>query len=116
MARPPQIVAMGGGGFSEEPGNPLLDDFILGLAGVEHPRVCFVPTASGDAEGYIAKFYAAFTPERCQPTHLRLFQPTAASVRETLTEQDVIYVRGGSTVNMLAVWRAHGVDTVLREV
>jgi peptidase E len=50
MARRPQIVAFGGGGFSMEPGNRLLDDHVLGLTGVERPRVCFLPTASGDAD------------------------------------------------------------------
>ena len=60
MARRPQIVAFGGGGFSMEPGNPLLDDYVLGLTGVERPRVCFVPTASGDADHYIVRFYRAF--------------------------------------------------------
>src|SRR3954463_7953145 len=45
-ARTPQIVAFGGGGFSMEAGNPLLDDYVLSLTGAERPRVCFLPTAS----------------------------------------------------------------------
>jgi hypothetical protein len=48
MAKGPTIVAMGGGGFSMEPINPLLDDYTLSLTGLEEPRVCFVPTASGE--------------------------------------------------------------------
>ena len=50
MARPPQIVAFGGGGFSDGCANPLLDEYVLGLADVARPRVCFLPTASGDAD------------------------------------------------------------------
>jgi dipeptidase E len=52
-----QIVALGGGGFSMERGNTLLDDYIAGLSGSGRARVCFVPTASGDADHYIVRFY-----------------------------------------------------------
>jgi len=109
------IIALGGGGFSMEPENPLLDDFILSLTGKQKPKVCFVPTASGDAEGYVQKFYAAFPAERADASHLALFWRTVSDLREFVLAQDVIYVGGGSTVNMLAVWRAHGLDAILRE-
>lgn len=65
------IVAMGGGGFSMEPENRLLDDFVLGLSRRQPARVCFLPTASGDSETYIAKFYRAFS-SRCTATNLTL--------------------------------------------
>jgi len=55
-----QVVAFGGGGFSQESGNPLLDDYVLGLTGTPDPRVCFLPTASGDADHYVVRFYNAF--------------------------------------------------------
>jgi peptidase E len=106
------IVAMGGGGFSDD--DPMLDDFILGLTGRERPRVCFVPTASGDAAAYVERFYAAFTIRSCEPSHLPLFQPPYPPFGEQLVRQDVIYVGGGSTANMLAIWRLHGVDEVMR--
>jgi len=109
------IVALGGGGFSEEPENPVLDDFILGLTGKPRPRVCFVPTASGDSAGYVQRFYDAFPPGRAQTSHLPMFRPTAVDLRALVLAQDVVYVGGGSTVNLLAVWRAHGLDAVLRE-
>lgn len=111
------IVAMGGGGFSMEPDNPLLDEHLLGLAriasGRERPRVCFVPTASGDSDGYIAGFYAAFA-RRSEASHLALFARTVVDVEAVLLDQDVVYVGGGNTANMLAIWRAHGVDRALR--
>ena len=110
------IVAMGGGGFSEEPDNPLLDDFILGLTGKKLPSVCFLPTASGDAQGYVDNFYNAFPPKRARALALTLFRhPGIEDLRSFILGQDVIYVGGGSTANMLAVWRVHGLDRLLRE-
>ena len=106
---------MGGGGFGTEPDNPLLDDFILGLTGKQAPKVCFVPTATGDHDGYVKSFYEAFPAGRATGTHLALFKRTEPDLRELVLAQDVIYVGGGNTVSLLAVWRAHGLDVVLRE-
>lgn len=111
----PCIVAMGGGGFSMEPDNPLLDDYVLSLAGSAQPRICFVPTASGDADSYIVKFYTAFGNGRSVPTHLSLFRRNVDDLRTFIFGQDIIYVGGGNTANMLAAWRVHGLDEVLRE-
>jgi len=111
----PTIVAMGGGGFSMEPENPLLDDFVLSLTGRERPSVSFVGTASGDSEDYRGRFYAAFPEARAAATHLPLFRCTVPDVRAHLLAQDVIYVGGGNTANLLAVWRVHGVDEAIRE-
>jgi peptidase E len=108
------IVALGGGGFGGA-GDDALDDFVLGLAGVERPAVCFVPTASGDADSYVVRFHAAFPPGRALATHLPLFTRDGSDLRRHLLSQDVIYVGGGNTVNMLAIWRAHGVDAILRD-
>ncbi|MGZ4136005.1 MAG: Type 1 glutamine amidotransferase-like domain-containing protein [Actinomycetota bacterium] len=108
------VVALGGGGFSDWTGAVTpLDRFILSLARREDPRVCFVPTASGDAALYVERFYAAFSQIPCRPSHLSLFGPPYPSLPDKLLEQDVIYVGGGSTANMLAVWRLHGVDAAL---
>ncbi|MBP2018272.1 peptidase E [Symbiobacterium terraclitae] len=109
-----QIVAMGGGGFSMEPENPLLDRYVLGLTGKDRPKVCFLPTASGDAEGYIINFYRAMVRLNAEPTHLSLLHPTERDMAGLLLAQDVIYVGGGNTKNMLALWRAWGLDEILR--
>jgi len=110
------IVVMGGGGFSDEPDNPLLDDFILKLTRKKIPRICFLPTASGDAQDYVDKFHAAFPNERAKASHLTLFRNCGVEdIEKFLCEQDIIYVGGGSTANMLAVWRVHGVDRALRK-
>ena len=76
--------------------------------------MCFVPTASGDAAPYIERFYAAFTRVECEPWHLSLFQPPHPALPDDLVGTDLVYVGGGSTANMLAVWRLHGVDVALR--
>ena len=79
----PQIVAFGGGGFSMEAGNPLLDDYVLDLARErrDRPRVCFLPTASGDADHYIVRFYRTFGADRCEASHVSLFRRDGAAVR-----------------------------------
>ncbi|CAN5181996.1 Type 1 glutamine amidotransferase-like domain-containing protein [soil metagenome] len=112
-----QIVAFGGGGFSMERGNPLLDDYVLGLTGKVRPRVCFLPSASGDADHYVVRFYREFAAERADASHVTLFRRdrAVADVREHLLAQDLIYVGGGSLVSLLGVWKAHGIDSVLRE-
>jgi dipeptidase E len=119
MESPPrQIVAFGGGGFSMESGNPLLDDYVLGLCGPKkRPRVCFLPQASGDADHYVVRFYRAFPADRCEASHISLFrrEQGPADLREHLLSQDLIYVGGGSVVSLLGVWKAHGIDEILRE-
>jgi dipeptidase E len=115
MTRQPQIVAMGGGGFSMEPENLLLDRFVLSVAAVREPKVCFVGTASGDSQIYVDKFYAAFNTLPCTPTTLSLFQPHTADFRSFVMEQDVIYVGGGNTRNLLVLWREWGLGAILRE-
>jgi peptidase E len=115
---PRQIVAFGGGGFSMESGNPLLDDYVLALSrNQERPKVCFLPSASGDADHYIVRFYRAFPADRCEASHISLFRREQGpeNLREHLLSQDLIYVGGGSVISLLGVWRAHGVDEILRE-
>ncbi len=111
-----QIVSFGGGGFSMEAANTLLDDYVLSLSGKERPRVCFIPTASGDADHYVARFYRAFSAERCIPSHISLFRRErgAENLQAHLLAQDLIYVGGGSVISLLGTWRAHGLDRMLR--
>jgi peptidase E len=106
---------MGGGGFSMEPENLLLDRFVLSIAAIPEPKVCFVGTASGDAQSYVDNFYAAFRTLPCAPADLSLFKPPTADLRSFVMEQDVIYVGGGNTRNLLVLWREWGLDKILRE-
>jgi dipeptidase E len=112
----PTILAMGGGGFSSGADHGrLMDDFMLELTGQDTPKVCWVPTASGDADDFTGRFYEVFGGGRAKPSHLALFMRDVADLEAFLLGQDAIYVGGGNTANMLAVWRVHGVDRILAE-
>ncbi|WP_010676757.1 Type 1 glutamine amidotransferase-like domain-containing protein [Bacillus timonensis] len=110
-----QIIAMGGGGFSMEPENLLLDQYTLTQVKKDTPKICFVPTASGDQTNYIERFYQAFHTLPCQPTHLSLFEPNFKDLENDMLAQDVIYVGGGNTRNMLLLWKEWGLDTILKK-
>ena len=111
------IFAMGGGGFTMEPGNPLLDDYVLSLAPRREPRILFLPTASGDTTAQINAFKARFYGRMCVAEHLSLFRlrETRRPLQELLAEQDIVYVGGGSMRNLLAIWRAHSLEKMLVE-
>lgn len=109
-----QIIAMGGGGFSMEPDNPLLDQYILKQANKARPKICFIPTASGDADSYIEKFYGFFNQQDCEPSHLSLFKPHTRKLEEFVLQQDIIYVGGGNTKNLLVLWKEWGLDKILK--
>ncbi len=114
--RSPTLVAMGGGGFTMEPDNPALDDFVLSLAGTPEPRILFLPTASGDPTAQITAFYGRYG-RSAAATHLSLFRRhgSARSLAEIVLAQDIVYVGGGSMRNLLAIWAAHGLDELLVE-
>ncbi len=98
-----------------EPDNLALDRFILAAAGSPSPKVCFLPTASGDAQSCLDQFYRAFATLHCIPTHLSLFKPPLENLRDFVLRQEVIYVGGGNTRAMLALWREWDLDQILQE-
>jgi dipeptidase E len=116
-----QIIALGGGGFSQEPENLLLDQYILENARsareVSVPRVCFVSTAAGDAPSYIERFYTAFKTLDCEPYHLPLFKPEdwEDELEDMILGADVLYFSGGSTKNALALWKAWELEPVFQQ-
>jgi peptidase E len=109
-----QIIALGGGGFAADPTNLVLDRYILAQARHPEPAVAFLPTATGDADSYIVRFYDAYLGLPCRPSHLSFFRRTL-DLRSYLLAQDVIYVGGGNTKSMLAVWREWSLPEILRE-
>jgi dipeptidase E len=109
-----RILALGGASLLPGSTDGPLHQYLLDLTGRDRPRICFIGTASGDDAGDVAAFYAWFA-RRAEATHLGLFDRRIGDIRGFLAEQDVIYVGGGNTANMLAVWRGHGVDVALRE-
>jgi dipeptidase E len=109
-----QIIALGGGGFSMEPDNPALDHYILKQARSLRPKVCFLPSATDNVDSYLLKFYQAFSRLDCVPAHLSLFNLPSADLEGFVLEQDVIYVGGGNTRSLLALWREWGLDRIFR--
>lgn len=107
-----RIVAIGGGGFSSDDG-PDLDDYILAAANLQHPRVGFICAASGDSDAYVLRFYRAFNRRGLAVRDIGLFNQDGRAA-ETIADLDVIYVGGGNTVNLLAIWRIHGLVEPLR--
>mgnify|MGYP000026178235 CR=1 FL=1 len=113
--RTPTIAALGGGGFSMEPDNDALDRWLLSLTAVSNPRVLFIPTASGDSDTYVAKFFTAFTRHTCRPSVLPLFRRTGDELSRAVLGTDLVFVGGGNTANMLAIWREHRLVPILRD-
>ena len=110
----PQIIALGGHGFLSHPQDLALSRYILAQSAAARPRICYLPQAGGEDYLYITRFYCHFIGLGAQPAHLSLFQPHTADIAEFLSKQDVIYVGGGNTKSMLALWREWGVDRILR--
>jgi peptidase E len=92
-------------------------DLAFELAGhPDRPRLCYIGTATGDSITTNAAVYGAFSGTDVRTSHLALFaMPNVEDVRAHLLAQDVIWVGGGSVANLLAVWRVHGLDEILRE-
>ena len=114
---PRRIFAAGGGFVSSVDPERRLLRFVLSLARVPNPQVCCLPTASGDNLESLVSWYEVMQSLEARARHLRLFGPTnrLRNFEEQLLGADVIFVPGGNTLNMLAVWRAQGVDALLRK-
>lgn len=110
-----QIIALGGGGFSMEPDNLALDRYIISQSGKTEARVCFIPTASGDSPDYIRRFYEAFHQLPCKPSHMSLFKPDFKDLLTFVLEQDILYVGGGNTRNLMALWCEWKLDKLIAE-
>jgi dipeptidase E len=109
----PRILAIGGASLLASSTDTAMHQYLLDLTGQERPRICFIGTAGGDNFEYLSAFYAFFS-RRAEATHLGLFDRRVDDIESFLLEQDAIYVGGGNTANMLAIWRLHGVDRALR--
>ncbi len=107
------IVGLGGGGDTPAQ-TALLHDYVLGLTGQERPRMLWVPTAAADSDEYTVWFYENFS-RRAEVSTLKTFPWPPENLRELILSQDAICVSGGNTANMLAIWRAHGIDALMRE-
>ncbi|MBT6711964.1 MAG: peptidase E [Candidatus Marinimicrobia bacterium] len=112
MSEKGHIIAIGGGGFGRNPNHRKIEKYILELTGKEKPNVVFFPTASAENQDYIIKFYKCFTKMNCEPSHVTFFQRTPR-LDSIINKADVIYVGGGNTKSMLAVWQEWKLDKLL---
>ena len=108
------IIAIGGGGFGRNPSSNLIEKYILNISGKPSPRICFLPTATGDNDTYIVRFYSLFTRLNCTPSHIDFFRRTI-DINDKIMNQDIIFVGGGNTKSMLAIWRDWGMNKILKK-
>ena len=108
-----QVIAIGGGGFGRTQESNLIEQYILDQTSKKKPKICFIPTATGDLDPYVVNFYSVFTKLNCEPSHISFFKRTI-DLKAHIQKQDVIFVGGGNTKSMLAVWRDWGLDLILR--
>lgn len=106
------IIAIGGGGFGRNPKHNKIEKYILSQANKEKPNIVFIPTASAEDKSYIVNFYSCFSKLNCDPSHVTFFQRTPR-LDSILNKADIIYVGGGNTKSMLAVWREWKLDKLL---
>ena len=109
-----QIIAIGGGGFGRVIKDLKIEKYIKSQSLKPNPKICFIPTATGDDQSYIDNFYKAFDSLECITSHIDFFKRTI-DLKPHILEQDIIYVGGGNTKSMLAVWREWGLDEILKE-
>ena len=109
-----QIIAIGGGGFGRNPSDRKIEKYIVDQQSKENPNICFIPTATGDNDAYKVNFYDVFTKLNCNPTHIDFFKRTI-NLGEHIKKQDIIFVGGGNTKSMLAVWKDWGLDELLHK-
>lgn len=107
-----QVIAIGGGGFGRTARATEIERYILAQSPKEKPKILFIPTASAEDQRYVVNYYSCFSSLSCEPTHLSFFQRTP-NLRSVIAKQDIIYVGGGNTKSMLAVWREWKLDELL---
>jgi dipeptidase E len=117
-----QIFAIGGAGLEKTDGPPLLMKYFLALTGKPKPRVCFMPSASGDAMAEITRWNQVMKGLDCEPRVQKIYiaspkvpSPKAKKFEDELLQADAIYIGGGNALNMLAMWQAHGIDKILHQ-
>ena len=108
------LVAIGGGGFGRNNSSYLIEKYILNLSEKICPNICFLPTATGDNDSYIVRFYSIFTRLNCKPSHIEFFKRTT-NIKNHILGQDIVFVGGGNTKSMLAIWNDWGMSDLLNE-
>jgi peptidase E len=110
------VLAVGGGMLMPREAVPAHLRYAMELTGQAKPRLCVLNTAVGDDPGSYLRVYDRLAQTPVQVRHLALFpMPNVADPEDLLMSQDVIFVGGGSVANMVAVWRVHGIDEIMRK-
>lgn len=110
-----QIIAIGGGGFTAPNSNLKIEKYLIAQTNKSNPRICFLPQASNEAPDYIVKFFETFTKLGTTPSWVSLFGRVESTWKQHLLNQDIIYVGGGNTKSMMALWQCWELDEVLRQ-
>ena len=108
------IIAIGGGGFGRNNSSQLIEEYLLNTSDEKTPKICFLPTATGDNDSYIVRFYSIFTHLKCIPSHIEFFKRTT-DIKNHIMEQDIVFVGGGNTKSMLAIWNDWGMSELLND-
>lgn len=111
MSKETQIIALGDGGLDTE--DPMMDLYILAQSKKKEPKVCLIPTASGDNPGLINLFRKLYSRYPCKTSFLTLFSPHINDIEDFIMSQDIIFVSGGHSRNMMVLWKSWGVDKFL---
>ena len=108
-----KIIVSGCGGLHTQ--NPFLDAYILAQSNKENPKICLLPTASADSSYIVKEFYQIYQSLPCDPSHLSLFNPHTSHIEDFIMSQDIIFVSGGHSKNMMGIWKEWGVDKYLKQ-
>jgi len=110
---PKQIIAIGSGGLDDK--NPSIELYILSQSQKINPRILFLGTASGDNPDYINYFKKYFERFPCIPSYLSLFNPPTKDIKDIIMSNDIVFVGGGHSRNMIILWNEWKVDSALRD-
>jgi peptidase E len=113
---PPTIFACGGGGFFPQPWETtsLMPEYLLKLAAAKNPKICWLGPASGESASNFETFARSWERYPVQVRHFNIYQPETLDFADYLMGMDIIFVGGGSTKNLIALWREWEFDKALR--
>lgn len=110
-----KLVVIGAGGYTLEPESQMIDEFFLKKVGKSNPKICLLPTACGDRQDTIERFHSFYQSRGAVASHVSVFVAETKDVELHLLQQDGIYITGGNTKSMLALWREWGIDRAIRK-
>ncbi|NRA37432.1 MAG: Type 1 glutamine amidotransferase-like domain-containing protein [Planctomycetes bacterium] len=109
-----KIIPMSAGAFFDVDKDSCLEAYFLDHCRVSNPKICYLGTANGDNHNSIYRFYASCARHACRPSHLSLFELRVSNLEDFILDQDAIFVGGGKTPNLLALWREWGLVEIFR--